>query len=492
MALNFGVLDQGGPSNFFEGYSQGQEKMQANAMAQQKNAQAQQEFGMRQQEFAAGQADKQRAANTAMVTQKTLAARDALLRAPNPEAARAIVRAQHADPHLGPVRGRFGTLEQDLAEIPDEPTAFQQYKEREAMGAEAFLKQQASSREFASAMGGAQAMPQAAPTNAMAPAGTAAPAPMANAMVAPAAPANAMVAPAVSGELQNLIDQRKRLALIANQDPRVKANIDILDKEIARLSPAAPTTPASVSEYNFAVQQGYKGSLFDFKRDLANAGRAAGTTVVMPVQEKAEKGERGKFLVEQYKGVSDAARNASRTLPALETQAAILDSGFKTGFGTDVQKAGASLLGALGVPEAAKFATDSQKFLGAAQQAVLQKQLEQKGPQTEADAQRISQTGAQLGNTVEANRFMIDVAKSQLKRDVEQRNFYDGWWKKNNTYDGAEDAWFSGEGGKSLFARAELKKYVAPVSNKPAAAGGLSSAEQAELDQLRKQVGGKK
>jgi hypothetical protein len=120
----------------------------------------------------------------------------------------------------------------------------------------------------------------------------------------------------------------------------------------------------------------------------------------------------------------------------------------------------------------------------------LQKQLEQKGPQTEADAQRISQTGAQLGNTVEANRFMIDVAKSQLKRDVEQRNFYDGWWKKNNTYDGAEDAWFSGEGGKSLFARAELKKYVAPQSaptpGKPAAAGGHPADIQAIINAQKK------
>jgi hypothetical protein len=218
----------------------------------------------------------------------------------------------------------------------------------------------------------------------------------------------------------------------------------------------------------------------------------ASTTINMPPQEKAEQSGRGTLLVEQYKDVSKAAKNAVSTLPALETQAAILDAGFKTGFGTDTQKVGASLLGALGVPEAAKFATDSQKFLGAAQQAVLQKQLEQKGPQTESDAQRISQTGAQLGNTVEANRFMIDVAKSQLKRDIEQRNFYDSWWKQNKTYNGAEDAWFNGEGGKSLFNRAELKKYAAPQTapafNKPAA-NGLSSAEQAELAQLRKRFG---
>ena len=235
MALNFGVLDQGGPSGFYEGFTQAGEKMQANAMAQQKAAQAQQEFGMRQQEFAAGQADKKRVADSAIVTQRTLASRDALLRARTPDEARAIIKARHVDPYLGRISQQFGSLEADLAEVPEEASAFQQYKEREAMGVDEFLKRQASTREFATAMGGApQAMPQA------------------NAMAAPAAPTNAMVAPAVSSELQNLIGQRRRLASLVNQDPRVKANIDILDKEIARLSPAAGAQPASIAEYERA------------------------------------------------------------------------------------------------------------------------------------------------------------------------------------------------------------------------------------------------
>jgi hypothetical protein len=170
MALNFGLLDQGGPTNFFEGYSQGQEKMQANAMAQQRAVQAQQEFGMRQQEFAAGQAEKKRLSTAAIVTQRTLAARDAILNARTPGQARAIERAQHADEYLGPIRRQFGSLEADLADIPDEPTAFEQWKEKQAMGATEFLKRQASNREFAAAISGA---PQ---TNAMG--GTPAPTPM--------------------------------------------------------------------------------------------------------------------------------------------------------------------------------------------------------------------------------------------------------------------------------------------------------------------------
>ena len=283
------------------------------------------------------------------------------------------------------------------------------------------------------------------PANAMAPSAEGAPAPV-----------NAM---AVNREMvQNML---------MSPNPRVRAQGEALRKslpeefaqpEIVRLQQyLGQLTPGS-AEYT-AVQ--------DRIKMLTTRPEPAKTVVNLPPQEAKERGARGELLVEQYKTVSDAARIAQRTIPALETQANILDSGFRTGFGTDVQKVGASVLAALGVSEAAKFATDAQTFLGAAQQAVLQRQLDQKGPQTEADAQRITQTGAQLGNTPEANRFLIDIAKAQLKRDIEQRNFYDKWWKTNKTYDGAEDAWFSGEGGRSLFDRPELKKYA---PNRPSAA----------------------
>jgi hypothetical protein len=201
----------------------------------------------------------------------------------------------------------------------------------------------------------------------------------------------------------------------------------------------------------------------------------ASTTINMPPQEKAEQGARGNLLVKEYSDVSGAAKLAAKILPSIDANLNILNNGFKTGFGTESIAAGASVLAALGVPNAEKFATNAQTFLGSATQAVLQKQLEQKGPQTESDAKRIEQTGAQLGNTVQANQFMLSTAKAQLKRDMEQRNFYDSWWKKNKTYDGAEDAWFNGEGGKSLFDRPELKQYKEPTKADAAAASARPS-----------------
>lgn len=347
------------------------------------------------------------------------------------------------------------------------------------------------------------------PTNAMAPQAAAAPA------AAPTA--------APPSELQILLDQRNKLQRIRPQTPddiaRIKNTLDGIDKQIEVLNRqdpdavriaraiAATVAPLGTAE-NLAAYNKALGEQTDKSKDKVNIiGVAKGTgnpvyldlisdeqyvyvadadgkqkrklysgpvdrstsnvsaraeaNAKLPPLEGAEQKGKGELNVSLYKDVSNAARLATKTLPALETQAKILDSGFKTGFGTETQKAAASLLSALGVPEATKFATDAQTFLAATQQAVLQKQLEQKGPQTESDAKRITDTGAQLGNTVEANRFIIDVAKAQFKRDLNQRGFFDKWWAKNKTYEGAEDDWFNGEGGKSLFDAPELTKYVA-------------------------------
>jgi transcription initiation factor TFIIIB Brf1 subunit/transcription initiation factor TFIIB len=525
MALNFGLLDQGGPTNFFEGYSQGQEKMQANAMAQQRAAQAQQEFGMRQQEFAAGQADKQRVAKAARVTQGLALYRDALLRSRDPTAARRVVQMQYADPDIGPIRSRLGTLEQALAEVPEETSAFQKYLEDEAMGIETVLKQQAGDREFNTAMGRApaRAAPPPAPTASAAavaptvqasiddmvsrgipretitvedgkiyvgsygsnvvgeppimekyftPEGSLATRPQApltplrvaaNQMAPGSVNAMAPQAPAAAAppsELQTLIDRRDNLSRISNQTAKVKTNIDNLNKDIARLSPAAagPTNLAKLLSELAALPANDPRRADYLAMIKKETTPVAGTTVTM-VAEKAEAGEFGKMLVNQFSDISKSANLAVKTLPSIEANLSSLNKGFDTGFGTDAKAAGAKVLGALGVQNAEQFATDAQTFQSNAINAVLQKQLEQKGPQTESDARRIEQVGAELGKTKQANEFILAIAKEQLKRDIEQRNFYAKWKDNTDSFKGAENAWFAGEGSKSLFDRPGLKKY---------------------------------
>jgi hypothetical protein len=253
--------------------------------------------------------------------------------------------------------------------------------------------------------------------------------------------------------------------LSANErKPPTPLNVTRLIKERDALLPNDP----NIAIYNAAI-----------RKETEFAPRAI-TNVNMPPQEKAEQGERGKMLVGEYSDISKAAKLAAKILPSIDANLSILDKGFSTGFGTETVAAGAKVLAALGVADADKFATNAQVFQAKATEAVLQKQLEQKGPQTESDAQRIDQIGAQLGKTTAGNKFVLTTAKEQLKRDMEQRNFYDKWWKTNKTYDGAEDAWYSGEGGKSLFDRPALKAYAKSAE----AAAAPPAANRPSLDNI--------
>jgi hypothetical protein len=226
-------------------------------------------------------------------------------------------------------------------------------------------------------------------------------------------------------------------------------------------NPAFGGTPTTIGTF---ADVALPANVEEQKKRIARESRAV-TNVQLPPQEKAEQADRGKMLVAEYNDISKAAKLAAKTLPSIDANLRILDKGFSTGFGTETKAAGASVLSALGVANAEKFATDAQIFQAKATEAVLQKQLEQKGPQTESDAKRIDAVGAQLGKTTGGNKFLLTTAKEQLKRDMEQRAFYDKWWKNNKTYDGAEDAWFAGEGGKSLFDRPALKQYAAPAES---------------------------
>jgi hypothetical protein len=195
-------------------------------------------------------------------------------------------------------------LQDALAEIPEETTAFQKYIEDEAMGMEEARKQRASDRAFniamgrvpqTNAMGGAPAAPAPAPAAlsptvqtsiddmvnrgipreaittgpegqvyvgsygsnvvgeptmeqyrtpegslALRPQAPLTPLRVAANQMAPGS-VNAMApqaaaAAAPPSELQRLIDRRDRLSAISDQTPKVKVNIENLNKDIERLS----------------------------------------------------------------------------------------------------------------------------------------------------------------------------------------------------------------------------------------------------------------
>ena len=254
---------------------------------------------------------------------------------------------------------------------------------------------------------------------------------------------------------------RKRL--LENEKLRTESAKTIRETQL--LGQEQPT--ADIKNYDQAVRQGFQGSFFDYQSELAKAKRSPGAQIFMAPAEKAEEIERAKGLVQEEKEVADFAQAARRAKTTVESAQRVLDRGFKTGFGADAKAAAARVLAELGVKEASTFATDAQTFLKAAKENVLARQLEQKGVQTNQDADRIEQTFAQLGNTPEANQFIIDMTLAQANRAIEQDKFYRDWLRNNKSMKGARAAWFDQEGDKSIFERPELQKYVQPAESVP-------------------------
>jgi hypothetical protein len=191
-------------------------------------------------------------------------------------------------------------------------------------------------KQFANIMGGAPSAPAAAPTAMSAAAPTAMPtAAPTNALAPVAAPAsvNALTTPAAP-DVTDL--RRKRDMLLAMGTTQSIAAARAIDADIALaakepvyhtvpgvglvdprtgrvVTPAVETAPSEVKEYEYAKKQGYKGSLFDFKREMALAGRApaqpsAPVAVVDPVTGK-----------QVYVSREEALRNKMTPAAAMES-----------------------------------------------------------------------------------------------------------------------------------------------------------------------------
>lgn len=200
-------------------------------------------------------------------------------------------------------------------------------------------------------------------------------------------------------------------------------------------------------------------------------------TNVITKLEGAESTEKGKLNVEVYKSIQSTANAARALAPKLTAIRATLDKGFETGQFAPIKTEAAAFLSAIGVKDSIdpatgkkvgplQYATDAQKFKAIAQERVLERQLEQKGVQTTSDAARMEQTFARLGNTTEANRFLVDVADAQGKMAIKQQKFWDDWWNKNRTYEGVEQAWNEGEGSKSIFDSPKMARYLESTGGK--------------------------
>lgn len=143
-----------------------------------------------------------------------------------------------------------------------------------------------------------------------------------------------------------------------------------------------------------------------------------------PVAQDAAKGINNDWLTNSYRPALDDGKAASDLSSSL---AAFRSIPLETGWGTETKAAAANILTSLGIaPESvAQYATDAQKFQSVAMDRVLNKLLEQKGMQTEGDANRAGRTFAQLANTPAANQFIVDLAQAQVNQRMRKAQYYE-------------------------------------------------------------------
>lgn len=235
------------------------------------------------------------------------------------------------------------------------------------------------------------------------------------------------------------------------------------------------------------------GQAFDQRLQLAQASRPQ-----VSVDTRAETSEaqgRGRALAEEE----------DRTRLAAEIGAGVIDNirqvraiGAETGRLAPARELLGGWFDALGVNSRfVKEASDLQAFNAAASSVVLGRQLEQKGVQTEGDAQRMRDTFAGIRNTMDANDFIMRAAEAQALRAMERASFYQNWRQEpgpegrpRGTVDGAGAAWNAYIRQTPMVARSEggvtfLHEWL------PVAEQRLGSREAA-LDLWRQQAGARR
>jgi hypothetical protein len=151
MALNFGSFQTAQPVTAF---FKGQEDVARDALAQENRMLAREKLSqerevnaLRRQQLMGEMQQQQQTQRKQARVEKTGLFRDRLLRAADSNAAREVVRMQYADPDVGPFLSQFSTLDQALAEVPEDPTRFEAYRQQEAMGMGEWIKSQAAERK---------------------------------------------------------------------------------------------------------------------------------------------------------------------------------------------------------------------------------------------------------------------------------------------------------------------------------------------------------
>ena len=228
---------------------------------------------------------------------------------------------------------------------------------------------------------------------------------------------------------------------------------------------ALPGAAGEAARAIFAAQQTQS------QRDLKNA---------LEQNRLEQNSPRGEFLRNEGKRASQymadlqaEAKAAQDSISAYVAFEGILDRGLKTGLGQGALDDVARALDRMGIDTKAlglNSVRDIDTLRNLTTRAVMSALADQKGVQTEGDAQRAMQTWVSISNSPEANRWINTYQRNLAERRILRAEFIqEALWRSNGNIQEAERAW-------KEYSR-NLPSVVPPVPGTAQSSGAANEGE---------------
>ena len=140
-----------------------------------------------------------------------------------------------------------------------------------------------------------------------------------------------------------------------------------------------------------------------------------------PIMQAIEMGNNEDWRKDVFAPAKLQGQTAQKTLDSV---AVLRNTNIDTGVGTETLATIAGMLGAAGVKDAQKYATDAIIFKREGSKALLNVLASQKGSQTERDAITGRETFVTLADTPQAKDFTLDLAQAMALQDQRKAGYF--------------------------------------------------------------------
>ena len=240
--------------------------------------------------------------------------------------------------------------------------------------------------------------------------------------------------------------QRRYRLMYQGVSPDVQAKLpEQYDPQFMEMSLSKAMAMDKILENPQSIQVGGEDVVYKSGREVERARRPVKETSplvsVTTGGDKKESEKLAELRVQRFDEIQQAAIAAEQQIESVNQIKAIdLDTGLGIETRGQIAKVWDSL-GGDGKALTGVDPSDVEKFKAVATKQVLDIMSTQKGPQTDQDAARIEKAVANLGNTKEANDFIMDSAIAIANRKIEQAAFMERYLEANGSLKGADTQW---------------------------------------------------